>query len=88
MTDLWEVFIDSYDCETCGFNSEEAQVERGGDLWQAYVKVGCYGGGSVVDVTRDEVLEFLADWKHVVGQNFIDRVASKEPDSIVVDDDT
>jgi hypothetical protein len=42
---------DDNDCETCGFTSNEVGLELWDEdegIWQLYIRVGCYGGDSVM----------------------------------------
>lgn len=42
---------DNHDCELCGFTWNEVGLETWDEeegIWQLYIRVGCYGGDSVM----------------------------------------
>lgn len=60
MGEEFEEFIwplgEDYDCETCGQTYNEVGLETWDEetgVWQLYIRVGCYGGDSVMSTDAE-----------------------------------
>lgn len=67
MTVVWSVgysYGPGTDCEMCGFTPDEVYAERSQNgSYTIMIRGGCTGGGSVFEVTSEEALVFIQEWR-------------------------
>ena len=63
----YDIYLDGSECETCGWNPEEIEVEVNLNtmLVDLGIRVGCYGGASLYNASIDEACKELEDWVHL-----------------------
>lgn len=61
----WEdgLWIGDFDCETCGSNREGVEIWAYEDgTYYVDVSIGCYGGESIDEATKQKAIEVLERW--------------------------
>lgn len=56
--------LGSYDCETCGHNTNRIEVEtEDGVEFDVLIRVGCYGGDGAIEASAEEAVKILQSWR-------------------------
>lgn len=80
---VWEKFLGTDDCETCGTNFNEITIDAEDDKWIVQVLVGCYGGGHH-EGSRAEAVAYLRErWGHLIDGDELDRLETKVDEAVV-----